>query len=259
MKQASEEFQRLITIMDELREKCPWDRKQTMESLRVLSIEELYELSDAILDGKPEEIRKELGDMMMHLVFYARIATEKNLFTLADVLEGVCEKLIFRHPHIYGDVVVKDADEVKQNWEQLKLKEGNKSVLQGVPSSLPALVKAYRIQEKVAAVGFDFLEKEQAWEKVLEELKEFEEETRAGKDFNSELMEAEFGDLLFSLINYGRFLHINPEDALERTNRKFIRRFMFIEEKAMEAGMRLDASKMSEMDAWWNEAKKLGV
>lgn len=259
MKQASEEFQRLITIMDELREKCPWDRKQTMESLRVLSIEELYELSDAILDGKPEEIRKELGDMMMHLVFYARIATEKNLFTLADVLEGVCEKLIFRHPHIYSDVVVKDADEVKQNWEQLKLKEGNKSVLQGVPSSLPALVKAYRIQEKVAAVGFDFLEKQQAWEKVLEELKEFEEETRAGKDFNRELMEAEFGDLLFSLINYGRFLHINPEDALERTNRKFIRRFMFIEEKAMEAGMRLDASKMSEMDAWWNEAKKLGV
>lgn len=259
MKQASEEFQRLITIMDELREKCPWDRKQTMESLRVLSIEELYELSDAILDGNPQEIKKELGDVMMHLVFYARIAAEKELFTMADVLTGVCEKLIFRHPHIYGDVVVKDAEEVKQNWEQLKLKEGNKSVLQGVPSSLPALVKAFRIQEKVAAVGFDFTAKEQAWEKVLEELKEFEEETRAGKNFSHALMEAEFGDLLFSLINYGRFLNINPEDALERTNRKFIRRFKFIEEKALQAGIGLEASKMSEMDAWWNEAKKLGV
>ncbi len=265
MNQAPEAFQRLLTIMNELREKCPWDKKQTMESLRHLSIEELYELSDAILEGDREEIKKELGDVMMHLVFYARIASENGWFEMKDVLDSVCEKLIYRHPHIYGDVKVKDEHEVKQNWEQLKLKEKGakgekkKSVLQGVPASLPALVKAFRIQEKVAAVGFDWPAKEQVWAKVEEELAEFKAETSLVENRNQEYIEGEFGDLLFSLINYGRFLNINAEDALEKTNRKFIRRFNFIEERAADAGMTLAPGRLTEMDAWWNEAKKLSL
>ncbi len=250
--------------MDELREKCPWDRKQTMDTLRHLSIEELYELSDAILDADPEEIKKELGDVMMHLVFYAKIASENGWFEMKDVLDTVCDKLIYRHPHIYGDVTVKDDTEVKQNWEQLKLKEasskgGSRSVLQGVPTSLPALVKAYRIQEKVAAVGFDWPAKDQVWEKVEEEIAEFRAETDAVDNKNQDLIEAEFGDLLFSLINYGRFLNINAEDALEKTNRKFIRRFKYIEERAAEAGIALQPGGLAQMDVWWNEAKKLSV
>lgn len=265
MKPASESFQRLITIMDELREKCPWDQKQTMESLRHLSIEELYELSDSILDADPEEIKKELGDVMMHLVFYAKIASENGWFEMKDVLDTVCEKLIYRHPHIYGDVTVKDENEVKQNWEQLKLKEGNgakggtRTVLQGVPKSLPALVKAYRIQEKVAAVGFDWPAADQVWAKVEEEMGEFRAETDAVENRNTDHIEEEFGDLLFSLINYGRFMNINAEDALEKTNRKFIRRFNYVEARAAEAGMTMEPGKLKEMDAWWNEAKKLSV
>ncbi len=265
MNQATEAFQRLLTIMNELREKCPWDKKQTMESLRHLSIEELYELSDAILESDREEIKKELGDVMMHLVFYAKIASENGWFEMKDVLDSVCEKLIYRHPHIYGDVMVKDEHEVKQNWEQLKLKEKGangekkKSVLQGVPASLPALVKAFRIQEKVAAVGFDWTAKEQVWAKVEEELAEFKAEKSLVENRNQEHIEGEFGDLLFSLINYGRFLNINAEDALEKTNRKFIRRFNYIEERAADAGIALAPGKLTEMDAWWNEAKKLSL
>lgn len=265
MNQASASFERLLTIMNELREKCPWDRKQTMESLRHLSIEELYELSDAILEGDTEEIKKELGDVMMHLVFYAKIASENGWFEMKDVLDSVCEKLIYRHPHIYGDITVKDENEVKQNWEQLKLKEKaargetNNSVLQGVPASLPALVKAYRMQEKVAAVGFDWPSKEQVWDKVEEELAEFKAETEMTDNRNQAHIEEEFGDLLFSLINYGRFLNINAEDALEKTNRKFIRRFKYIEERAAEAGMTLEPGRLAEMDVWWNEAKKLSL
>lgn len=252
-------FERLLTIMDTLREQCPWDQKQTMESLRHLTIEETYELSDAILDGDVKEIRKELGDLMLHLVFYARIASETQQFTITEVLNGICDKLISRHPHIYGDITVKDEAEVKRNWEQLKLKEGNKSVLGGVPSSLPALIKASRIQEKARDVGFDWEEKSQVWEKVEEEMQEFKNEFNATstEKIDLEKAEGEFGDLLFSLINYARFININPEDALEKTNKKFIKRFQYLESKAQELGKNLKEMSLEEMDVFWNEAKKL--
>ena len=245
--------------MDTLREQCPWDQKQTMESLRHLTIEETYELSDAILDGDVQEIRKELGDLMLHLVFYARIASETQQFTITEVLNGICDKLISRHPHIYGDITVKDEAEVKRNWEQLKLKEGNKSVLGGVPSSLPALIKASRIQEKARGVGFDWEEKSQVWDKVEEEMQEFKNEFNATstEKIDLEKAEAEFGDLLFSLINYARFININPEDALEKTNKKFIKRFQYLESKAQELGKNLKEMSLEEMDVFWNEAKKL--
>ena len=252
-------FERLLTIMDTLREQCPWDKKQTIESLRHLTIEETYELSDSILEGDMNEIKKELGDIMLHLVFYSRIASETNDFTIVDVLNGICDKLIHRHPHIYGDVKVQNENDVKRNWEQLKLKEGNKSVLEGVPVSLPALVKASRIQEKARGVGFDWEEKAQVWEKVEEEMREFRDEFNAADNtaIDKEKAEGEFGDLLFSLINYARFIDINPEDALEKTNKKFIKRFQYLESKAKELGKSLKDMSLSEMDAFWNEAKKL--
>ena len=246
-------FDRLLTIMDELRERCPWDQKQTFESLRHLTIEETYELGDAILDKDLNEIKKELGDVLLHIVFYAKIGSETNDFDIADVANSICDKLIHRHPHIYGDTVVKDEEEVKQNWEKLKLKEGRKSVLEGVPKSLPALVKASRIQEKVKAVGFDWEESEQVWEKVEEEIAEFHAEVES-KDHDK--MQSEFGDVLFSLINYARFLDINPEEALERTNKKFIKRFQYLESKASELGKPLMDMSLAEMDVFWNEAKK---
>ncbi|PYF69444.1 nucleoside triphosphate pyrophosphohydrolase [Pedobacter nutrimenti] len=251
-------FLRLLTVLDTLRTECPWDKKQTMESLRHLTIEETYELSDAILEGNSDEIRKELGDVMMHLVFYARIASEQGDFTILDVLNGVCDKLISRHPHIYGDVEVQDEADVKRNWEKLKLKEGNKSVLGGVPSSLPALVKASRIQEKARGIGFDWENKTQVWEKVEEELQEFKNEynVKENNAIDLEKAESEFGDLLFSLINYARFIHINPENALEKTNKKFIKRFRYLEEKAAENGKALQDMTLAEMDVYWNEAKK---
>ncbi|SEK95768.1 nucleoside triphosphate pyrophosphohydrolase [Parapedobacter koreensis] len=252
-------FERLLTVLHTLRTECPWDRKQTMETLRHLSIEELYELGDAILDGNLPEVKKELGDLMMHLVFYARIAEEQGAFDIVDVLNNVCEKLISRHPHIYGDVAVNNEDDVKRNWEQLKLKEGNKSVLAGVPHSLPALVKAYRIQDKVRGVGFDWEEKQQVWQKVEEELAEFKNEfdVTQAKAIDSERAEAEFGDLLFSLVNYARFIGINPENALERTNKKFIKRFTHLEARARELGKNLKEMSLAEMDVYWEEAKKL--
>lgn len=252
-------FERLLTIMDTLREQCPWDKKQTMESLRHLTIEETYELSDSILEGDMNEVKKELGDIMLHLVFYTRIASENNDFTIVDVLNGICDKLIHRHPHIYGDVKAENETDVKRNWEQLKLKEGNKSVLEGVPVSLPALVKASRIQEKARGVGFDWEEKAQVWEKVEEEMREFRDEFNAADNtaIDKEKAEGEFGDLLFSLINYARFIDINPEDALEKTNKKFIKRFQYLESKAKELGKSLKDMSLSEMDAFWNEAKKL--
>lgn len=243
-------FGRLLTIMDELREQCPWDKKQTNESLRHLTIEETYELSDALLSGNNLEIMKELGDLFLHLVFYAKIGAEKNAFDVADVLNGVCEKLISRHPHIYGDVTVSDEEEVKQNWEQLKLKEkGNNGVLSGVPSSMPSLVKAARMQDKAAQVGFDWPSKEYVWEKVDEELQEFKEAEGANK-------EEEFGDLLFSLVNYARWLKINPDDALEKTNRKFKYRFEAIEAHANSTGKKLEEMTLEEMDKVWEAAKK---
>lgn len=252
-------FLRLLNVLDTLRTQCPWDKKQTMETLRHLTIEETYELSDAILEGDMQEIKKELGDVMMHLVFYARIADEQNEFNITDVLNGVCDKLISRHPHIYGDVEADTEEQVKQNWEKLKLKEGNKSVLAGVPTSLPALVKASRIQEKARGVGFDWEEKQQVWEKVEEELQEFKDEFNIadGKEINVEKAEGEFGDLLFSLVNYARFIDINPENALEKTNKKFIKRFQYLEEKAKESGKALQDMTLAEMDVYWNEAKKL--
>lgn len=252
-------FERLVTIMDDLRLNCPWDRKQTLESLRHLTIEEVYELSDSILSADMPEIRKELGDIMLHLVFYARIGSETNDFTITDVLNGICDKLINRHPHIYGDVEVNDEGDVKRNWEQIKLKEGNKSVLGGVPNSLPALVKASRIQEKARGVGFDWEEKGQVWAKVEEELHEFKNEFNVEDEskIDHERAESEFGDLLFSLINYARFIDINPEDALEKTNRKFIKRFQYLESKAKENGRQLHDMTLAEMDVFWDEAKKL--
>ncbi len=247
-------FDRLLNIMDDLRAQCPWDKKQTMESLRHLTIEETYELGDAILNNDLSEIKKELGDLLLHIVFYAKIGSETQDFDIADVCNEICEKLIHRHPHIYGDVQVKDEEEVKQNWEKLKLKEGKKSVLEGVPQGLPALVKASRIQDKAKGVGFDWEEPHQVWDKVQEELTELQAEVADG---NQERMEAEFGDVLFSMINYARFLNINPEDALERTNKKFIKRFQYLESKASELGKPLSEMTLAEMDVFWNQAKKL--
>lgn len=252
--QQLQSFGRLLDIMDDLRAKCPWDMKQTMQSLRHLTIEETYELGDAILDNDLQAIKKELGDVLLHIVFYSKIGSETGTFDIADVCNEICEKLIHRHPHIYGDVVVQDEEEVKRNWEKLKLKEGKKSVLEGVPKSLPALVKASRIQDKVKGVGFDWEEPEQVWDKVQEELQEFRDEIKVG---NQENMEAEFGDVLFSMINYARFLKINPEDALERTNKKFIKRFQYLESKADELGKYLSEMTLAEMDVFWNEAKKM--
>lgn len=252
-------FDRLLTIMDELREQCPWDKKQTMDSLRHLTIEETYELSDAILEKDMNEIKKELGDIMLHMVFYSRIASETGDFDVADVLNAICDKLINRHPHIYGDVKADTEEQVKANWEQIKLKEGNKSVLGGVPSSLPALVKAMRIQEKARGVGFDWEEKRQVWEKVEEEMQEFKEHYNAesNQTIDKEKAEGEFGDLLFSLVNYARFIDLNPETALERTNKKFIKRFQYLEQKAKEVGKNLKDMTLAEMDVYWNEAKTL--
>ncbi|SDF20712.1 XTP/dITP diphosphohydrolase [Pricia antarctica] len=246
-------FDRLLTIMDQLRAQCPWDKKQTMQSLRHLTIEETYELGDAILEDDLEEIKKELGDVLLHIVFYAKIGSETNDFDMADVCNDICEKLINRHPHIYGDVEVNDEADVKRNWENIKLKEGKKSVLEGVPKGLPALVKANRIQDKVAGVGFDWEKPEQVWEKVQEELQEFKEEIEFG---NAEKMEAEFGDVMFSLVNYARFLDIDPENALERTNKKFIGRFQYLEQKAKKLGKPLKDMTLAEMDVFWEEAKK---
>jgi len=248
-------LQRLLGIMNELREKCPWDKKQTLESLRHLTIEETYELSDAILANDLEEIKKELGDLMLHIVFYSKIGAEKQAFDIGDVMNNVCEKLITRHPHVFGDVKVENDAEVKRNWEQLKLKEkgGNKSVLAGVPKSLPALIKALRIQEKAHNIGFDWQEKEQVWEKVEEEITEFKNEINNG---NKETAQAEFGDILFSLVNYARFIDINPETALEKTNRKFIKRFNYIETAAKRDNKKLQELSLAEMDVYWEESKK---
>lgn len=245
-------FGRLLDIMDELREKCPWDRKQTMESLRHLTIEEVYELGDAILDNDLSEVRKELGDIMLHMVFYSRLGQEQGAFDVADVLNGICEKLIQRHPHIYGDVQVHDEEEVKQNWEKLKMKEGRESVLEGVPRSLPAMVKATRIQDKAKGVGFDWEEKEQVWEKVQEELAELREAESSGVEQH---VEEELGDVLFSVINYARFLKMDPESALERTNKKFIGRFTHMERQIKEQGLLMQEMSLSELEAFWRSAK----
>lgn len=245
---------RLLTIMDELREQCPWDKKQTLESLRHLTIEETYELGEAILDNNLDEVKKELGDLLLHIFFYARIGSETKAFDIADVAHSIADKLIERHPHIYGDVEVADEAEVKRNWEKLKLKEGKKSVLEGVPKSLPAMVKANRIQDKVAGVGFDWEEPEQVFEKLKEELGELQEEVRRA---DHKRTEAEFGDVLFSMINYARFLKIDPESALERTNKKFIQRFQYLEEKSKALNKPLKEMTLTEMDVFWEEAKKL--
>ena len=255
MEQKLKAFERLLVIMDELREKCPWDKKQTMESLRHLTIEECYELTDAILEKDLKNIQKELGDVLLHIVFYARIASETNDFNIADVIHSLCDKLVHRHPHIYGDVIVENEEQVKENWEKLKLKEGNKSVLGGVPKGLPALVKACRIQEKAKAVGFDWEQKEQVWEKVNEELLELKNEIEGNA--SKEKIEGEFGDVLISIINYARFIDVNPENALEKTNIKFIKRFQYLEEQALKNGKNLQDMSLIEMDVYWNEAKKL--
>ena len=251
-----EAFQRLLNIMDDLRAQCPWDKKQTMQSLRHLTIEETYELGDTILDNDLQEVKKELGDLLLHIVFYAKIGSETGDFDIADVANGVCEKLIIRHPHIYGDVKVDDEEDVKRNWEKIKLKEGNKSVLGGVPKSLPALVKASRIQDKAAGVGFDWDNIDDVFAKVKEEIEELHAEVKAQKHT---AIEAEFGDVLFSLINYARFLKVNPEDALERTNKKFIARFQYLERKAAESGKSLRDMTLAEMEAYWQEAKGVFV
>ncbi len=253
---------RLLSIMDDLREKCPWDQKQTLASLRQLTIEETYELADAITTGDLVAIKEELGDLLLHLVFYAKIASEQNAFTFNEVVEGICKKLIDRHPHIYGDVKVQDEHEVKRNWEKLKLKEGKKSVLSGVPVSLPALVKAMRLQEKSKQVGFEWENADQVWDKVKEELLELEQEVTAAQDLSQDAkqqarIEEEFGDLLFSLVNYGRFLNLDPENALERTNKKFVDRFQLMEKAAHEGGQRLSEMTLEEMDAIWNRIKHL--
>lgn len=247
-------FDRLLTIMDELRVGCPWDKKQTLQSLRHLTIEETYELGDAILDNDLEEVKKELGDLLLHIVFYAKIGSETDDFDIADVANSISDKLVSRHPHIYGDVDVVDAKDVERNWEKLKLKEGKKSVLEGVPKGLPAVVKASRIQDKVAGVGFDWEEPQQVFEKVQEELSELQHEINAN---NQEKIEAEFGDVLFSMINYARFLKVDPESALERTNKKFITRFQYLEGKAKELGKDLSDMTLAEMDVFWEEAKGL--
>jgi len=245
-------FRKLLDIMDELRQKCPWDSQQTFESLRYLTIEETYELSDAIIDKKYEDVGKELGDLMLHIVFYAKLGAEAGLFDITDILNGICHKLIVRHPHIFGDIKASDAEDVRNNWEKIKLKEGNKSVLGGVPLSLPAMIKAYRIQEKARGVGFDWSDKAQVWDKVEEELREFRVEDNA----QSDKMEEEFGDLLFALVNYARFAHINPEDALERANKKFIDRFQFIEKNVKDANKSWSDMSLEEMELLWQQAKK---
>lgn len=245
---------RLLDIMDDLREKCPWDKKQTLESLRHLTIEETYELADAILDNDLQEIKKELGDVLLHIVFYSKIGSEKNAFDIADVANSICDKLIDRHPHIYGDIKVDNEEDVKRNWEQLKLKEGKTSVLEGVPKSLPAVVKANRIQDKVAGVGFDWEQPEQVWEKVQEELSELNTEIKKG---NKDNIEKEFGDVLFSMINYARFIGVNPENALEKTNKKFINRFQYLEKVAKKEGKQLSEMSLAEMDVYWEASKKL--
>ncbi len=255
-------FERLLKIMDELREKCPWDKKQTIESIRHLTIEETYELSDAILSKDMEKIKKEIGDLLLHIIFYSRIASETNAFNIADVCNSLCEKLIYRHPHIYGDVKVNDEHDVKRNWEKLKLKEGRSSedggkektnsALGGVPNSLPAIIKAYRIQEKARGVGFDWEKPEQVLDKVHEEANELQEEYKKnGK------VEEEFGDLLFALINYARFINVNPEDALEKTNRKFIKRFQYLETESEKDGKKMGSMSLAEMDVYWERAKNL--
>lgn len=251
-----EAFGRLLKIMDELRAGCPWDKEQTLESLRHLTIEETYELSDAILSNDLSEIKKELGDILLHIVFYSKIGSEKQAFDIEDVINGICEKLIFRHPHIYGDVEVNDAEDVKENWENLKLKEGKKSVLEGVPKSIPPLLKAYRIQEKVRGVGFDWENSDQVWQKVEEEMDELRVELKNG---NSDKAEQEFGDLIFALINYARFVGINPDDALERTNLKFIRRFQFLEKEAAKNNKALKDMSLAEMDVIWEQAKEFDL
>jgi len=253
-KQQLAAFNRLLDIMDDLREKCPWDKKQTLESLRHLTIEETYELADAILENDLDEIKNELGDVLLHLVFYAKIGSEKKAFDIGDVAIAISDKLIARHPHIYGDVVVKDESEVKENWEKLKLKEGKNSVLEGVPKSLPALVKANRIQDKVAGVGFDWEEPSQVWEKVQEEITELNEEIKKG---SKDSIESEFGDVLFSMINFARFIDINPENALEKTNKKFINRFQYLELAAKKEGKKLTEMSLKEMDVFWDQSKKI--
>lgn len=247
-------FERLLIIMDELRVNCPWDKKQTMETLRHLTIEEIYELGNAILDNDMDEVKKELGDVLLHIVFYSKIASETHAFDIADVCNGICDKLIERHPHIYGDVKVNDEEDVKRNWEQIKLKEGKKSVLEGVPMNLPALVKANRIQDKAAGVGFDWEKPQQVFEKVEEELRELQNEVQLN---HSDKIESELGDVLFSLVNYARFLKINPENALERTNKKFIKRFQYLEAKAKSLNKSLKDMTLTEMDVFWEEAKKI--
>lgn len=246
-------FNRLLDIMDDLREKCPWDQKQTFESLRHLTIEETYELADAILENDLPEIKKELGDVLLHIIFYAKIASEKKAFDIGDVATAISEKLIHRHPHIYGNIKVNNEEDVKRNWEQLKLKEGKKSVLEGVPQSLPAVIKASRIQEKVAGIGFDWEQPEQVWDKVQEELSELNEEIKAG---NSENIEKEFGDVLFSMINYARFINVNPENALEKTNKKFINRFQYLERESKKKGENLADMSLAEMDIYWEKSKE---
>ena len=252
-KEQLEAFNRLLDIMDDLREKCPWDKKQTLQSLRHLTIEETYELADAILDNDLPEIKKELGDVLLHIVFYAKIGSEKRAFDIADVANSISDKLIDRHPHIYGDVQVENEADVKRNWENLKLKEGKTSVLEGVPKSLPAVVKASRIQEKVAGVGFDWEKPAQVWKKVQEELAELNEEIKAGHTENTE---KEFGDVLFSMINYARFIDVNPENALEKTNKKFIKRFQYLEKAAKKQNKQLSDMSLTEMDVFWEESKQ---
>lgn len=252
-------FDRLLTVMNELRENCPWDKKQTFETLRHLTIEETYELSDAILEGDLQEVKKELGDLMLHNVFYARIASEMGVFDIADVLNGICDKLVERHPHVYGDVTAEDEKAVKENWEKIKLRTGNKSVLEGVPKSLPALVKAIRVQDKARGVGFDWEKKEQVWQKVEEEMQEFKNEfnTESNQTIDHQKAMAEFGDLLFSLVNYARFINIDPEEALERTNKKFIKRFQYLETESKKDGKIMGEMTLAEMDTYWNRAKSL--
>ena len=254
-------FQRLLDIMDRLRVECPWDRKQTIESLRHLTIEEVFELSQAIVDEDYQDVKKELGDIIMHIVFYSKIAQDRNLFTIDDVINGICEKLIIRHPHVFGDTSVKSAEEVADNWEKIKLtKEQNRSVLGGVPNALPELVKAYRMQEKASGVGFDWDNKEQVWEKVEEEIRELKEEVveMGTGNGNKDRVTEEFGDLMFALVNYSRFIKVNPMDALEVANKKFRNRFTFVEEKAREAGKSLVDMSLDEMNELWEQAK-LGI
>lgn len=252
-KEALKSFEKLLNIMDELREKCPWDKKQTFETLRHLTIEETYELADAIIENDIDEIKKEIGDLLLHIVFYAKIGSETNSFDIKDVIDSLNEKLIRRHPHIYGDEKVENSEQVKENWEQIKLKEGRKSALGGVPKSLPALVKAYRIQDKARGVGFDWDNTEQVWNKVEEEIKELQDEI---KNNDKERIEEEFGDTLFALINYSRFIDVNPESALERTNKKFIKRFQYIEKQVSSQGKDLRNMSLEEMDKIWEQAKK---